>query len=165
MIKKSFIHQRYISQLGVSAKRFKWLLLLVLFSALITPVVIKSEDAFKTNSKYGEIQLTPQELAWLQAHQELRVAVKHGWMPIEFKLESDQHRGISVDYLEALASIFNFRITLLDYSESMNTSSVDVISGVVGKNLKHPEFKKLTHPFLNFPFAIYVNKKLRGCSR
>ena len=162
MIKKSLIHQRYISQLGVSAKRFKWLLLLILFSTLISPVLIKSEDTFKTNSKYGEIQLTPQEFAWLQAHQELRVAVKHGWMPIEFKLENDQHRGISVDYLEALAGIFKFRITLLDYSDSMNTSSVDVISGVVGKNLKHPEFKRLTDPFLNFPFAIYVNKKLNN---
>lgn len=127
---------------------------------MLIPVGIKSEDSLKVNSKYGDIQLTPNELAWIKEHPEVRVAVKHGWMPIEFKLESDQHRGISVDYLHALGTIFNIRFIPIDYSESMSISSVDVISGVVSSNLKHPEFKKQPYPFLNVPFAIYVNKKL-----
>ena len=127
---------------------------------MLIPVGIKSEDGLKANSKYGDIQLTPNELAWIKEHPEVRVAVKHGWMPIEFKRESDQHRGISVDYLHALGTIFNIRFIPIDYSESMSTSSVDVISGVTGLNLKHPEFKKQPYPFLNAPFAIYVNKKL-----
>lgn len=158
MIKKSKIYQRYLNRL--SAMQLRILLLLIVLAALAIPVVIKSEDSLQVDSKYGEIQLTPNEAAWLKKHAEVRVAVKHGWMPIEFTLENNQHSGISVDYLQALSSIFNIRFTPTDYSESMSASDVEVISGVVGANLKHPEFNKQPVPFLTFPFAIYVNKKL-----
>lgn len=158
MIKKSKIYQRYLNRL--SAMQLRILLLLMVLAALAIPVVIKSEDSLQVVSKYGDIQLTPNEAAWLKKHPEVRVAVKHGWMPIEFTLENNQHSGISVDYLQALSSIFNIRFNPTDYSESMSASDVEVISGVVGANLKHPEFNKQPVPFLTFPFAIYVNKKL-----
>jgi len=160
MIKKSKIYQRYLNHF--SAKQLGVLLLLLVLTALLIPLATKSEDSLQLNSKYGEIQLTPNEVAWLKQHPEVRVAVKHGWMPIEFTLENNQHSGISVDYLQALSSIFNVHFKPYDYSESMSASDVDVISGVVGTNAKYPEFFKQPYPFLTFPFAIYVNKKLNG---
>jgi len=162
MIKKSLIYLGNIKRYGCSAKQLRVLLLLIVFSVLAIPVVIKSEDSLLLNSKYGEVQLTPNEVAWLKKHPEVRVAVKHGWMPIEFTLENNQHNGISVDYLQALSSIFNIHFIPSNYSESTSPSDVDVISGVVGANVKHPEFKKLPYPFLTFPFAIYVNKKVNA---
>ncbi|HEY0842185.1 EAL domain-containing protein [Methylotenera sp.] len=159
MIKKPFIDLRAIKQYRFSVAQLRALLFVLGLSILLIPVAIKSENSVKVHHKYGEIQLTPNEVAWLKTHPEVRVAVKHGWMPIEFKLESNQHRGISVDYLQALSSIFDIRFVLSDYSENMNTSAVDVISGVVSTNVKYPQFKRQPYPFLTFPFAIYVNKK------
>jgi len=162
MIKKSLFDLRYLKQSRFSVAQLRALLFLIGLSILLIPVAIKSENSVKIHHKYGEIQLTPNEVAWLKTHPEVRVAVKHGWMPIEFTLESNQHRGITVDYLQALSSIFNIRFVLTDYSENMSPSAVDVISGVVSTNVKDPEFKRQPYPFLSFPFAIYVNKKSNG---
>ena len=35
----------------------------------------------------NRISLTPEEAAWLKAHPEISVAVKHGYSPIEFIFE------------------------------------------------------------------------------
>ncbi|WP_051901432.1 EAL domain-containing protein [Methylotenera sp. L2L1] len=130
----------------------------ILLSILWLPIATNSEDTLKINSPYGEVRLTPNEFAWLKNNPNIRVAVKDGWMPIEFKSESNQHRGISVDYLQALGKAVNVNFTLVDYSENMSPSTAEMISGVANTNVKNPQFKKLAQPFLDFPIAIYVDK-------
>jgi diguanylate cyclase (GGDEF)-like protein len=148
-------------------KNYRWLnrqlyvvLSFMLVCFLLLPFTASSEDTLKVTSQYGEIRLTPNEVAWLKNNPEIRVAVKHGWMPIEFKLESNQHRGISVDYLKELSKIFNVNFIPLDYSENMSPASAEMISGVSAAISKNAQFIKQPQPFLDFPFAIYVNKGL-----
>lgn len=104
------------------------------------------------------IRLTPNEKAWLKNNQNIKVAVKNGWMPIEFKLESDDHRGLSVDYLTRLANLLQVNFVIIDYADNIEPEDADIISGVSNRNLKNPKYRLLNQPFLVFPLAIYTNK-------
>jgi len=107
--------------------------------------------------RLAEIKLTPKEKAWLAQNPDIRVAVKNAWMPIEFKLESERHRGVSVDYLNAISKLLNVSFTIVDFPEESQPEAVDLISGMIGNQTVYPEYRTLNQPFLVVPFAIYVN--------
>ncbi len=109
--------------------------------------------------KLNEI-LTPSEKVWLKNNASFKVAVKSNWMPIEFKLENGEHRGISVDYLAALSNLLNISFVIVDYADNMDAKDADIISGVSNLNLKNTQFKLLAKPYLEFPLAIYTDKRL-----
>lgn len=113
-----------------------------------------------TNAEFSNIKLTAIERDWLNKNQTIKVAVKSGWMPIEFRLESAEHRGISIDYLYKLAGIFNVKFIVVNYTENITSQEVDLISSISNSNLKEAQFKLLRQPFLNFPFAIYTNSSI-----
>lgn len=110
----------------------------------------------------SKVMLTPNEKEWLAQKQTITVAVKSGWMPIEFKLESDRHRGLSIDYLGKIADLLQVDFRVVDYTENITSADADIISGVSGNSLKNDQFRLLTQPFLTFPFAIYTNKNTKN---
>ena len=107
--------------------------------------------------KLNEI-LTPNEKVWLKNNTSFKVAVKSNWMPIEFKLESGEHRGVSVDYLAALSHLLNVSFVIVDYADNIDSEDADIISGISNLNLKNAHFNLLSEPYLEFPLAIYTNK-------
>jgi diguanylate cyclase (GGDEF)-like protein len=117
------------------------------------------------NAQLSNITLTPTEKAWLEKNHSVKVAVKSGWMPIEFKLESDKHRGLSIDYLSKIGSLFNIKFIVVNYTGNIDSEQADIISGVSNSNLKETQFQLLNQPFLTFPFAIYINKNLQRNSK
>ncbi|MDP2152288.1 MAG: EAL domain-containing protein [Methylotenera sp.] len=161
MIKKLFNKQFVINRYRLSVSQLIIFLLLTFFACLIMLSATKAEDTLRINSHYGQVILTPNEAAWLKNNQNIHVAVKHGWMPIEFKSEGSKLRGISVDYLQALSNVFNVNFVPLDYSENISPFSVEIISGITGNSVKHQEFRIQPYPFLTYQFAIYVNKNLK----
>ena len=134
------------------------LMVTVLFSANVHAIeeVIEATHAGEPN--HLEINLTPKEKAWLAQNPDIRVAVKSAWMPIEFKLESERHRGVSVDYLNAMSQLLNVNFTIVDFPENTEPGMVDMISGVIGSQVIYPDFRALSQPFLVVPFMIYVNR-------
>jgi len=74
------------------------------------------------------------------------------------KLESDKHRGLSIDYLSRIKDLFQINFIVVNYIENIDPEKADIISGVSGNNLKSTKFHLLNQPFLSFPFAIYTNK-------
>ena len=73
-----------------------------------------------------EVQLTPKEKNWLTQNPDIRVAVKSAWMPIEFKLESERHRGVAVDYLNAISQVLNISFSIVDFPEDSEPGEVDI---------------------------------------
>ena len=99
--------------------------------------------------------LTSEEKDWIAAHPTIKVAIKNGWMPVEFVLENQKHRGISVDYLQRISALSGLNMVLVDYHDNMHGDEVDVISGVRGR--RPPEgFTLISTPYLEFFNAIYV---------
>lgn len=117
------------------------------------------------NAQLSNITLTPTEKAWLEKNHSVKVAVKSGWMPIEYKLESDKHRGLSIDYLSKIGNLFNIKFLVVNYTGNIDSEKVDIVSGVSNNNLKETQFQLLNQPFLTFPFAIYINKNIQRNSK
>ncbi len=111
------------------------------------------------------VRLTPNELAWLENNKNIKVAVKSGWMPVEFTLESKGHSGLSIDYLTQLANLLQVNFVIVNYAEHISPADADIISGVSNKNLRNPHFHLLNQPFLVFPLAIYTNKNIKKESK
>ncbi|HYN55119.1 MAG TPA: EAL domain-containing protein [Methylotenera sp.] len=106
------------------------------------------------------IRLTPNEQAWLKKTKKVTVAVKDGWMPIEFDLEGNHHQGLSIDYLNRLEKLLNINFTLVNYTENIQPGQADIISAVSNYNLKNPDYHLIPQPFLTFPYAIYTHKNI-----
>lgn len=112
----------------------------------------------QNNNLKAEIPLSPIERQWLKKHDPIKVAVKKGWMPIEFQLENQLHRGYAIDYLEKIANLYQINFEIVDYSDDLSSLQPDIISSVSGKNINDTNFHLLSQPFLKLPYAIYVNK-------
>lgn len=130
---------------------------------LLSGLVLASDEIIqpdKSNTSQNlNIRLTPKEKLWLEKNHTIRVAVKSGWMPIEFMMDSNKHRGLSIDYLTKISALLHVKFNVINYSENLNPNQFDMISGV-GNNLSgNTEFKLLNQPFLRFPYAIYTNQK------
>ena len=150
---------KFIIQLTILGFLLAWTQISLNAAETIKPDNISSSK--KTNRiKEFEAKLTPNEKEWLKNNQSLKVAVKSGWMPIEFKLESEAHRGLSIDYLTRLANMLHINFIITDYVDNLSIEDADIISGVGNKNLKKPNFRLLNQPFLVFPLAIYTNKNI-----
>jgi diguanylate cyclase (GGDEF)-like protein len=106
-----------------------------------------------------EIPLTPNEKLWLKKHNPIKVAVKSGWMPVEFQLENQLHRGYTIDYLEKIANLLQINFELIDSNQDFSISQPDIISSVGGRNISDSNFHLLNQPFLVLSNAIYINKQ------
>jgi hypothetical protein len=106
------ISLKLIIQLAVFCFLLSWTQLSKISAETIQPDKVVSAQKIQ-NAQELSARLTPNEKVWLEKNPNIKVAVKNGWMPIEFKLESDEHRGLSIDYLARLASLLrdNFIIT------------------------------------------------------
>lgn len=49
------------------------------------------------------LELTEQELAWIQANPEIRVAATPDWPPFEFVDNGGQYKGVTIDFLRLIA--------------------------------------------------------------
>lgn len=141
--------------------------LLLLFSTQVSIISAKTIEPDKTSSfdqikliKDFNQKLNANEKAWLKENNSLKVAVKNGWMPIEFKSESEEYQGLSIDYLKSLSNILHVNFQLVDYVDNIKPAEANIISGVVNKNLSNSGFNSFTQPFLEIPLAIYTNKHI-----
>lgn len=137
-------------------KRLLWLM-----GALISMLAYADEvlpNHYPEASLAPALPLSAQEKAWIKEHPHLRVAVKSGWMPIEFQLENQKHTGISVDYLEQIGQLTGLTFTIVDYHPNINANEVEFMTGIRGKN--YPDgFQLVATPYLETTNAIYVAAK------
>lgn len=115
----------------------------------------------KTISKDLHLALTQQEKHWLDTAPQPNVAVKTGWMPIEFKLENEKHRGIAIDYLEKVSDLSGLRFKMLDFNDRTNAHNVSVISSIGGTAPLPDGYHRLPVPYLSIPYAIYIHRDHR----
>lgn len=109
------------------------------------------------NSNVADIlPLTEQELIWLKQHPTLKVAVRYGWMPIEFQLESHKFTGVSIDYLAKLSQLTGITFELVNYQDDLKPTEVAVITGIRGNNVPLG-FKHVETPYLEIANAIYIH--------
>lgn len=101
------------------------------------------------------LPLTEQEHAWLQQHPRLKVAVKNGWMPVEFQLENHNHAGVSIQYLEKISQLTGLTFVLVNDLENITPAEAPLRSGIRGQN-PPAGFQLLEQPYLVSNNAIYM---------
>jgi len=101
------------------------------------------------------LQFSAQERLWIKQHPVVRVAVRNGWMPIEFQLESQKHKGVSIQYLQKISQLTGLKFTIVDYHDDLSVEEVSVITGIRGNHMP-AGFSLLSTPYLDTPNAIYV---------
>lgn len=114
--------------------------------------VVNRLDAVNNSS---QLSLSAQEINWIKQHQPVRVAVKNGWMPIEFQLENQKHKGVSIQYLEMVSKVTGLQFKVVDYHDNMTTNEASLITGIRSKNIP-AGFSPLAVPYLDTVNAIYV---------
>lgn len=110
---------------------------------------------FPEASLTQSIPLSEEEKNWIQQHPHIRVAVKNGWMPIEFQLENQKHAGISLDYLQQISLLTGLTFTIVDYHPDINSNEAEVITGIRDKR-KPVGFQLIATPYLDVTNSIYV---------
>lgn len=105
------------------------------------------------------INLTQEEIAWLKAHPQITVAVKHGYSPIEYVFELQKFRGISLDYLKEFESMLDVTFDKTIADPNINNIDADVISSVTSlSSLDGSKFTALNAPYLTSPIVAFTKK-------
>jgi diguanylate cyclase (GGDEF)-like protein len=102
------------------------------------------------------LSLTAQESLWIKQHPTVNVAVRNGWMPVEFQLENQRHKGVSIQYLQKISQLTGLKFTIIDYHDDITNAEASVMTGIRGNHLAATGFKLLSTPYLDTPNAIYV---------
>lgn len=131
------------------------------FSVCILITLFSSIGNARTIPSSQQDFLSRDEIEWIKKNNIVTVAVKTGWMPIEYKIESEPSRGISVDYLTQISALTGLKFKILEYNQVFDSTEVQLVTGVVGST-KLNNFTKTSHPHLLIPYAIYINKNAKS---
>lgn len=105
------------------------------------------------------ITLSAEEMAWLDSHSHIPVSIRPGWAPVEFLSESNEFRGVSVDYLKRIESMLGIHFDKQHARESMSQEQAVVIAAVTPAQAdRDARYQRLTKPFLVSPFVVYTRK-------
>lgn len=118
----------------------------------IVPGTLRAENV-------NALHLSAQETQWIRQHPRISVAMRNGWMPVEFQLENHKHTGISVQYLERISQLTGLTFTIVDYHDNITPNEAELITGIRGTHTP-TGFKRVTIPYLESANAIYVASHL-----
>ena len=121
------------------------------------PVQFEQETAVS-----DQLMLTEEELDWLEAHPVIRVAADPNYAPIEFR-ESGEYKGVSVDYMAAIASELGITFeytspeTWQEVISQMKNGEADILSAAA-HTPDREEFANFTTPYLTLPTVIFSHE-------
>lgn len=105
------------------------------------------------------LKLTEEEQAWLKAHPEISVAVKHGYSPIEFIFELKEFRGISIDYLKKIETLLGVHFAKTMANQELAANNADMVSAITSPSMvEGTRYTALSVPFLVSPIAAFTKK-------
>lgn len=103
------------------------------------------------------LALSAEEMAWLGSHQKISVSIRPGWAPVEFLSESNEFRGVSIDYLKRIETMLGIHFDKQHARENLVQEQADVIAAVTSAQAEtETRYMLLSKPFLVSPFVIYT---------
>lgn len=106
-----------------------------------------------------KIELTTEEIHWLQDNKILYASIKPGWAPFSFMSEHGEFRGISIDYLNRIEKMLNIKFNRLNAREDIFQENADLLIAATPPLVeKNPRYKLLDKPYIVSDFQIYTKK-------
>lgn len=107
----------------------------------------------------AKIELTTDEIKWLQDNKILYASIKPGWAPFSFMSEHGEFRGISIDYLNRVEKMLNIKFNRLNAREDIFQENADLLIAATPPVIeKNPRYKLLDKPYIVSDFQIYTKK-------
>lgn len=120
------------------------------------------DKQFYYSSYQKQPGFTKKELAWLDAHPVLRVALDPDWAPVEYQDSEGHYQGISLDYLKRLEQLLDVRIEItkgLSWSqavEGVKSKSLDFFASV-SVTPEREQYALFTEPYISMPVHIFAH--------
>ncbi len=145
----------------IVVQRFK---AFVMFGVLLMTVFSCSlASAADIRLSLVELNLTPEEQAWLKANKTVRIGGPKAFAPFHYYDEQGKLKGISADYI---FTIMNQLGLTMDVQEKMpwnevleriKSGQIDLIP-CIAKNKDREAFLSFSLPYLSFPLVILSRK-------
>ena len=114
-----------------------------------------------------QLELTPQERAWISAHPKVSIAYPGGYPPYSFQDQQGRFKGISVDYVNEIARRTGLKLKVYPdgnwenlYSAALQRE-VDVVGGII-RRPERDEWFAFTKPYLSTAQHIITRKDQSG---
>ncbi|HEX5328720.1 diguanylate cyclase [Sulfuricurvum sp.] len=113
----------------------------------------------------NQLDLTPQERAWLKEHPIIRTAIDTSWAPFEYLDEKGSYQGLAADYLTLISQKLGVRFephtkgVWNDAVKLMEQHQLDMYPCAV-KTPQREMYATFTHPYLNFRMVILTDENV-----
>lgn len=108
--------------------------------------------------KVSSLNLSQNELAWIDHNNQLKIGVDPYWPPFDF-LDDTQHQGISADYLAIISDMTGLQFEVADLPDwqavldAAQQGNINLIAAL-SRNDEREAFLDLTTAFTNYPLAL-----------
>jgi len=109
-----------------------------------------------------DLKLTHEELAWLNTHSDISVAVMDAWPPLNFRDTNGRPAGIGVDILNRLLELAGLSARIetgqfKDNLDAVKNKKIDALMDVTPKPDRE-KFLNFTNPYLMVPHVIVARE-------
>jgi PAS domain S-box-containing protein len=142
---------------------FFWSLLFILLDFSLMTQLHQATSQTGSLESTVQIQLTPEEKAWLADHKSIHLGVDPSWPPFEFFDATRVYSGIASDYVLRLNRQLNIKmapVPNLSWPEVMDRAravEIDVLP-CISKSPERSKFLFFTKPYLSFPMVILTRE-------
>ncbi|MBL4622077.1 MAG: transporter substrate-binding domain-containing protein, partial [Immundisolibacteraceae bacterium] len=108
-----------------------------------------------------KVNLSAQQLAWLQDHPVIKIGIDSAWPPIEFVTHDDEFLGISSEYVKYFSQVLGVKFEpLLGLSwdqvmESTRNGKIDLLPAVA-RTEEREKYLNFTRSYVNYPLVIFT---------
>lgn len=120
---------------------------------------------YLTRAGMQPLVMTLEEQNWLAAHPVIRVGIDPHWAPLEFRDSAGQPQGISVSYLNRIATRLGVRFEI-DTSTTwpaamrkLTSKEIDILPATAA-NAERRRVMRFTQPYLSIPTGIFSSAKV-----
>ncbi len=106
------------------------------------------------------IQLSPDEQAWLEEHQQIRLGIDRAWPPYEYIDKLGKHQGMSADIMRRFSQQLGYTMAPVEelsweeVLDGIRQRELDIIPLLI-PSAERAKFMLFTKPYLKFPFVIF----------
>lgn len=120
---------------------------------------LKDKWLYRSGSE-NTLHLTAEERNWLETNPEIRVALDPDWAPVEYRGETGEYSGISLDYLAKLEQRLGVDFRIMEGLswqqgvDALKSRQADMFASVA-RTPQREEYLRFTHPYLEMPIRIF----------
>ena len=109
------------------------------------------------------IQLSPEENAWLKNHSSINIGGPKSFPPFHFFDDKNDLKGISADYITMIMNSLGVKVNVLnnlpwpEVLKKAASGEIDLIP-CIAKTEEQEAFLDFSHPYLSFPLVIITRK-------